>query len=70
MSMSDMSSRWPIGTEGSGMGVMVSFPYADEKAVLDFNKGGEMRRGGVQKQSRVETTHRPSNVSDVTFHSA
>lgn len=43
MSMSDMSSRCPIGTEGSGMGVIVSFPYAEEKAVLDLNKGGEMR---------------------------
>lgn len=43
MSMSDMSSRCPIGTDGSGMGVMVSSPCVDEKAVLDLNKGGEMK---------------------------
>lgn len=38
MSMSDMSSLCPIGTDGSGMGVMVSSPYDDEKAVLDLKK--------------------------------
>lgn len=41
MSMSDMSSLCPIGTDGSGMGVMVSSPYDDEKAVLDFKKNNK-----------------------------
>lgn len=42
MSLSDISSLCPIATVGSGMGVMVSCPYTEEKAVLDFMKNKDV----------------------------
>lgn len=40
--MSDMSSLCPIGTEESGMGIMVSAPNTDVKAVLENKKGNKI----------------------------
>lgn len=42
MSLSDISSLCPIATVGSGMGVMVSCPYTEEKAVLGFMKNKDV----------------------------
>ncbi len=42
ISISDISSLWPIGTEESGMGVMVSCMYTKAKAVLEIKKRKEM----------------------------